>query len=139
MKNLPRLPLEIWLMIFKIKWQNRCNFLTAFHNSPKNIDYHKPEKIDFSYGHFEVIKTIGYYEYYTMFNTTHIYCSLTYKKLRNTAFIQDYAAQYIIWRFNDDRFHYKEGFRRCRPIENDGRHSSLDPITSKKIWFNNIY
>lgn len=47
MKNLPRLPLEIWLMILKIKrWTDRKNILENFHKRRKNIFLYKSEEID---------------------------------------------------------------------------------------------
>jgi len=112
MKNLPKLPLEIWLMILKIKWQDRCNFLIALHKSPRNIDYHQPIKIDFSHGFPEVTNAIGYFEYYTMFNTTHIYCALTYPKIRNTYHVQQYALTYMLMNY----FMTEPFYRGCRPV-----------------------
>jgi len=97
MKNLPRLPLEIWLMILKIRrWTDRKNFLIAFHNSPKNIDYHTAEQLEFWDEDPKQAKTEGWFEYYTMFNKTYIYCPLKYPKIRNTRYLQDLIIRQMI-------------------------------------------
>jgi len=113
MKNLPQLPIEIWLMILKIKWQDRCNFLIAFHKSPKNIDYHPAEKLEFWDEHPKQQKTEGWFEYYTIFNKTHIYCTLKYPKLSNTKYLHDL----IIMQMGEYYFHDREDFECCVPIE----------------------
>lgn len=113
MKNLPKLPLEIWLMILKIKWRDRCNFLIAFHKSPRNIDYHHTEKMEFDDQDPKQKNTEGWFEYYTMFNKTYIYCNLKYPKIRNTRYLQNV----VITQMCEYYFHDREDFEDCTPIE----------------------
>jgi len=115
MKNLPRLPVEIWLMILKIKWQDRCNFLIAFHKSPRNIDYHQTEKLEFNTEDYnpKLANTEGWFEYYTMFNKTHIYCTLKYPKIRNTRYLHELIIQQMMEYY----FHDREDFHSWAPIE----------------------
>jgi len=113
MKNLPQLPLEIWYKILKIKWQDRCNFLIAFHNSPRNIDHYPAQEIKFDDQALnpKLAEFEGWFEYYKIFNITHIYCTLKYPEIADTKYLQNI----IILNFDD--FTYDADFPYFSPIE----------------------
>jgi hypothetical protein len=81
-RKVPKLPLEIWLMILKIKrWTDRCIILNQFHeNIEKSIVFTPPKKL-FSEEEEEFFggATGWIQSYYFRFNyTTYNYCTLTH-------------------------------------------------------------
>jgi len=80
--KLPRLPLEIWLMILKIKrWTDRCTIVKRLHQEPHKMLVRAKTRRLFSEEEEEFIPGatgwIESYYFHTNF-TTHHYCTLTY-------------------------------------------------------------
>jgi len=96
----PRLPLEIWLFILKIKrWTDRKYILSEYHRNPnRRSSFYKPTKLNFP----EFTQATGWNQKYYINYITYHYCTLTYpnphhKKLLHACIIDNECHERDYW------------------------------------------
>ena len=130
-RKLPRLPLEIWLIILKIKrWTDRCIIIKQLHQKPeKGIVFEKARKL-FSEEEEEFFDgATGWIETYYFRSTfkTYNYCTLTYPRNFRPRSLFELR---ILRREGDSRNYYK-----AEQSLDYYFHHFLNNQVSTNVWF----